>query len=284
MMKLVLPKIIAADIDGTLVEHGQEFSEYSRDVIECLRSHGVLFGLASGRPFEHMYGHAEKWGFHSEFDFFIGMNGAELLDLSTDEVYRFNMLEPDDIQKIVTIMHNYKCNCCVYEGADMYVQRIDDEVTASAVRNKTINYVVEDEFYYSKERAKLMFRFHDLEEIARAEKYFEEHPSDTYWCFRTQPCLLEFADKNTDKANALKKYCELHGCTLNYVCAAGDNSNDNGMISASGWGVCLLNGSEDTKMVADAITEYDCWHDGFAHYLEDTFIIPNDLKKGEEHV
>lgn len=278
---MILPKIIAADIDGTLVEHGQQFSEYSKNVLECLRSNGILFGLASGRPLEHMYGHAEKWGFKSEFDFFIGMNGAELQDMETKEIYRFHMLRCEDIKEIVSVMKHYKCNCCVYEGADMYVQRIDDDVTASAVRNKILNYVVEDEFYYSKERAKLMFRFHDLEEIARAEKYFEEHPSDTYWCFRTQDKLLEFADKKTDKSNGLEKYCELHGLTLRDVLAAGDNSNDSGMLRASGWGVCLKNGSDDTKAAADEVTEYDCLHDGLAHYLEEHLIIPFNLKKGE---
>lgn len=279
-----LPKIIAADIDGTLVEYGIEFSGYSRNVINCLREQGVLFGLASGRPFEHMIEYAEKWGFSSEFDFFIGMNGAELMDTHTNEVWRFHLLKKEDMKEIVGIMSKYDCNGFVYEGADMYVQRIDDNATLSAIRNKILNYVVDDTFFYSKDRAKVMFRFNDVKEVAKVEEYFAAHPSDSYSCFKTQENLLEFADKRTNKIHALKKYCEIQKICLEDVLSVGDTSNDNELLKQSGFGVCLLNGSDDTKACADAITEFDCRHDGFARFLEKELLLPLGLWKGEKHV
>ena len=55
---------------------------------------------------------------------------------------------------------------------------------------------------------------------------------------------------------------------LSSVMAFGDTTNDNLMIKNAGWGVCLLNGSNDTKQISDDITELDVENDGFAHYVE----------------
>ena len=275
------PKLLVADIDGTLIEHGQEFTEYTKDVIEHLRFQGMQFGLASGRPFEHMFGCSQKWGFSKEFDFFIGMNGAELFDTYSNEVYKFSMLKREDIKEIVDIMDQYECNGFVYEGADMYVQKIDDQATLSAIRNGILNYEVDDTFFYSKERAKLMFRFHDLCEVEKVEKHFSLHPSSRYCCFKTQANLIEFSNSKTNKIVALRKYCQLHNISLNDVIAAGDTSNDNEMLEACGLGICLLNGSDDTKACADVVTELECKEDGLAHYLDKNIVCLFDFMKGE---
>ena len=42
-------KLIASDIDGTLIPFGGDLSQASKDVIEECRRRGILFVLASGR-------------------------------------------------------------------------------------------------------------------------------------------------------------------------------------------------------------------------------------------
>ena len=53
------------------------------------------------------------------------------------------------------------------------------------------------------------------------------------------------------------------------IVAFGDTTNDNSMLEQAGWGVCLLNGSNDTKAIADEITKHTCSEDGFANYVEE---------------
>ena len=59
------------------------------------------------------------------------------------------------------------------------------------------------------------------------------------------------------------------------VMAFGDTTNDNDLLAASGWGVCMQNGSDDTKQIADDITEKPCTEDGWADYME-KFLREND--------
>jgi hypothetical protein len=56
------------------------------------------------------------------------------------------------------------------------------------------------------------------------------------------------------------------------VAAFGDTTNDNEMIAGAGLGVCMCNGSDDTKALADVISEYPANEDGFARFI-DTYIL-----------
>ena len=40
------------------------------------------------------------------------------------------------------------------------------------------------------------------------------------------------------------------------------------MLQVSGLGVCMLNGSEDTKCISDRITNKTCDEDGWADFVE----------------
>lgn len=61
------------------------------------------------------------------------------------------------------------------------------------------------------------------------------------------------------------------GRSLDKVVAFGDTTNDNTMLEINGYGVCLQNGSEITKAIADAITEYLCNEDGLGTYYGKSF-------------
>lgn len=66
----------------------------------------------------------------------------------------------------------------------------------------------------------------------------------------------------------MKKFCEKHQISTAEVMAFGDTTNDHTMLELSGVGVCLKNGSDDTKAIADIITDYPCDEDGWARFME----------------
>ncbi|MPM62035.1 Phosphatase YwpJ [bioreactor metagenome] len=86
--------------------------------------------------------------------------------------------------------------------------------------------------------------------------------------------MLEFSDRRVSKAVALEQFCLINQLPLSKVVAFGDMSNDNEMLECSGWGVCMINGSDDTKAIAQDITEFSNDEDGFAHYMEKHYLIP----------
>lgn len=94
------------------------------------------------------------------------------------------------------------------------------------------------------------------------------HPS-VYWdSVRTFPGTVEFVKPGLDKGVALRRYSERNGIPLGEIMTFGDMDNDIALLREAGWGVCMQNGCDAAKAVADAVTEYGVTEDGMGRYLE----------------
>ena len=267
-------KLVICDVDGTLVGFGQTLSDKAKDVIKRLQAHGVQFGIASGRPLSEIKELEKKWTMDFENDLLIGMNGAQLWDRNSNTTEEYFKLKTEWMKEIIESMEQFDLNPCIYYGNKMMCKREDEYVLRSIKHNyKETIYPDDISEMYAEENAKIMFRGH-AEETLKAEEYMKNNPSPYYHAFRTGPVIIEFADKRTCKAYALQKFCEHNNIPLSSVMAFGDTSNDNDMLAVSGVGVCLLNGTDDTKAVADIITEKPAEEDGFAYFIEEHILNP----------
>lgn len=273
-------KLLVADIDGTLVNEERDMMPLTRAVMNDLHQRGILLGIASGRPVgPHLYEQKDGWRVNFDYDMWIGMNGNQVYDVHKDTFEKFYELAPVTIEKIITFMKPIHANPFIYIGEDMMSEDIDDEMYASMQRHHIICTKVEktsDLWAHSTE--KILFRLKDAAEMPDAEKLAGEHPSTEYTAFKTQPTMLEFQDPRVNKGLGLERYCLQNSIPLDEVIAFGDMSNDNGMMTTAGWSVCLKNGADDTKALADAITEYDNDHDGLGHYMIDHWYRPQGWK------
>lgn len=259
-------KVIVADIDETLVAKYQDVSDYEKRIIESARAEGILFGIASGRPLYHCKDLISNWGL--KVDFLICNNGSNLYDFQTRREYDYDFLKPEWCKEIIDLMIPYHPNVMMYWNETNYVSKQDDMVLKAGNKYHYKYKIESDIRVFYKNIEKLMFRL-DENMMDEAEAAIKKHPSPYYVGFRTQPIMLEFNAKNVSKGNTLKKYCEMHNIPLSSVCAMGDTENDEDMLKVSGLGVCMSNGSESTKKIANAVTEYDCYHDGCGRFIED---------------
>lgn len=259
-----MPKVIVADIDNTLVSKHEEMSEKTKDAIKKLNEYHILFGIASGRPYCQVNPLINDWGV--DVDFVIGANGCELVDLKNNITKTFFLMKPEWFKEIIDFMQPFKANAMMVIDGIQNVQFVDEDVISSSKYMNKHSRVIKDISEYYIENSKIMFRV-DPKQMDKCEKYVNAHPSKHYKGFKTQPYLMEFANKDVSKAYALKQYCDSYGISLDDVWAFGDTTNDNDMLMASGRGICMLNGSIDTKEIADEITEKTCKEDGFADYI-----------------
>ena len=262
-------RLIVCDIDGTLYDWDRILSERTIRVINELHDRGYGFGIASGRPYEELVDYAGRWGFPFQFDVLIGQNGAELYSLKQDKLYEYYKLSPAVLKKAVEVMKQFECNPFMYWHQKLLCVKVDAMIRKSA-KTAEREIVVADDIskLYEEENVKIMFRMTE-EETARAEAWLNNHPDPDYAALKTQSTLIEFMDPRISKGFALEQLHEMGEYALEEIMAFGDTTNDNAMIETAAWGVCLKNGSDDTKAIADDITRYDCKHDGFADYIEE---------------
>ena len=53
--------LIATDLDGTFLNSKKKVSDLNREAISKLKNHGILFGIASGRPVETVRAMFKSW-------------------------------------------------------------------------------------------------------------------------------------------------------------------------------------------------------------------------------
>ena len=83
--------------------------------------------------------------------------------------------------------------------------------------------------------------------------------------------LFEFSNPLLAKDVGIRIICAQMNIDLSQVIAFGDTTNDIEMLKAAGIGVCMANGSDDAKAVADVIGD-SCDNDGIAKYLNENIL------------
>ena len=246
----------------------------TRSAIQRMHAQGVLFGPASGRPMDRrILAKAEEWELGFPFDFAIGMNGGELYDLSDGTIEKFYPLQPDQIRTIVEFLEKMDLNPLVYVSGYDHIAalRMDDFLADSQRRNHSHVVTGEARFMYEVPTGKI--EVHILpEQMPQLIEEAEKHADPDWTWVKTFEgyghVTIEFLNPRVNKGVALKRYSEKHNIPLSEFIAFGDMENDIGLLQEAAWGVCLLNGSDAVKAIADDITEYDVANDGVGRYLE----------------
>lgn len=275
--------VVAADIDDTLLPKGKTMLPKTRAALQRLHEEGVLFGPASGRPLDHRtLDRAKEWGLGFEFDFAIGMNGGELYDKETGRFEKYFLLSGEDIRTILTPIAHLDLNAIVYVNGydEINALRMDDFMRDSQQRNHSHVEIGDVDFLsrYDTGKIEIHLKPEDLDEFMAACK---ANSSPRWTVVKTFEgyghITMEFVDPRVNKGYALKKFSENRGIPLSEFMAFGDMDNDIGLLREAGWGVCLINGADATKAVAQAITEYPVEEDGVGRYLEDHWFSRSDV-------
>ncbi len=261
--------LIVSDIDATLT-WGIGISDANRQAIIDIMNAGILFGIASGRGYEDLCQYAKMWKIGKQFDLIIGLNGSSLYDERRKKDERFFQIETDDIKLLIEAIDKAGLECHIYaDGITLFSKESEHYRLVRSMSHRGIKVAEKLSDLWAKPTAKILINVKD-EEMERYRSYFGPFLKQTenrVKLIRTAPGALEFVPKESDKFYALNKYCQRYGIPIEEVAAFGDTTNDNGMIAGAGLGVCMKNGTDDTKALADVITEYECLEDGFARFI-----------------
>lgn len=271
--------VILADIDGTIVNKGENIMPVTKRAITRLHQEGVLFGLATGRKINRsMFARKDDWKLDFDFDVLIGMNGGQLWDRFHEEIESYYMLDTDTMHEILVRMAPLHVNGMIYEKDHMVAMYWDEMIHASSVRNnqEVILSNGDIERLCIAPNYNVIFRF-DPARTAEVSQFAEKLSCEKYRATLTSEGIIEFMDPHVNKGLAVQRFSERNQIPVNQIMAFGDMDNDHDMLKAAGWGVCLLNGSDYSKSAADAVTEYPCSEDGLGRYLEDHWLKPHGL-------
>ena len=277
-------EVFAADVDMTLSAKDSALPQITIDALKELHNHGVKLGLATGREITSVEKNKGiNWQLGFEFDFIVGMNGGMVFDRNQNKSYTMDMLSTDEMKDILTdlmpLIEKERISVNA-EGSGLHnVMNINQHLLDMAKRRHftLIDKTGDVEGYCEKPVYKFLFRTEEhLAPILK--KMVKDKYEDKYQMIETFPGTIELMTNGISKGTGLKMYAKWNHIDLNHVIAFGDNENDNSLLKASGWGVCLKDGNPKTKQIADAITDYDCLDGGVGHYLFDHILNNKNIQ------
>ena len=258
------PKLVALDLDGTLLSSRHTISERNQRAIRALRDQGVMVLICTGRPIRRAVAYARELDL---CDLAILYNGAVVYDFNQDKAsYQLCLSQTDTLAVIDTLRERFP-------GASETVETVDGWYTnptrydamdepsvlpsgVGDVRDFVCNGVGES-------TVKCLFSHGDIDAPTLASA-IDGLPVYRTW---SSPTMLEVMARGVNKQVALERVATEFGIDRSEIAAFGDQNNDVEMLSWVGYGVAMGNAADDVKQAADAVTASND-EDGVAEGLE----------------
>lgn len=260
-------RIIALDLDGTLLDSQKRLSDANRCALEEAAAKGILIVPTTGRFFGMMPQVIRDLPF---VRYAITINGAQVYDRATDTAIVRDEIPLDMALKLMRLLDNYDV---IY---DCY--RSNWGWMTESLQAKAADYATDA--HYLKMIREFRNPVADLKEhllrtaadgnvqkimlFARNEPAGESVTNTIIKAVNEQfPDIkvtastwnnLEFNISTAHKGNALKRFAEHLGLTLDNCMALGDGMNDLTMIQAAGLGVAMANAHPRVLAAADQVT------------------------------
>jgi len=265
------PKLIATDLDGTIVPHTGAISERTVKAFTRARDLGVEIFFVTGRPPRWMPEIREAFGFGNA----ICGNGAMLYDLMNDVVLEEWLMEVDDqlecIRKLRASIdqvsfaveaHSY------FHREKAYIPRWD--VGLDNIGVNTIEEVLKSPALKILARCSAQNLTSD-EMLAIAERELVGIATVTH--SNADDSLLEISALGVSKGATLAKMAARLGIDASECVSFGDNPNDFSMLEWCGRSFAMSDGHPDGAKYAKGVAG-PCEEDGVAIIIEQLLELP----------
>ncbi|MCU8166783.1 Cof-type HAD-IIB family hydrolase [Vibrio vulnificus] len=263
-----ITKIVASDLDGTLLAPNHQLSEFSKQTLKALHEQGYTFIFATGRHHVDVAGIRAQVGIPA---YMITSNGARVHDQHDQLMYSKNV-PAELVQPVIDIVkQDPEIFVHLYQNEEWRLNR-GDEVMRKFHEETGFTYKVYDIDNAPTDGIAKIFFTHpgqDHEHLVGFENQLREAFGDQLNIAFSTPWCLEVMAAEVSKGDALKAVAESLGLTLENCVAFGDGMNDVEMLSMAGKGLVMETSHEKVKKaLPDNEIIGSNADDAVAHYLQ----------------
>lgn len=267
-------KLIATDMDGTLLNAAHEISQENIDAIKYAQSQGITVAIATGRAFYEASTPVAETDLSVPY---ICLNGAEVRDESFNIISTSN-LNHELVERIKSILNKDDVYFQIYTNRGIYTedptkdldiyldiakqagQEADVEKIKAGIQKRIDNGTLkvvdsyEDIEDIPGELIMKVLAFNpDLEKINAIGAELSAIPSLAV--SSSSRGNLEITHSDAQKGIALESIADKLKIDLQDVMALGDNMNDVSMLERVGYPVAMDNAMPEVKAVAKYVTD-----------------------------
>ncbi|NIK70208.1 MULTISPECIES: Cof-type HAD-IIB family hydrolase [unclassified Paenibacillus] len=227
-------KLVALDMDGTLLNDQSEISEENAEWIQRALDAGITVSFSTGRGFRGALPFAEQLKLETPM---ITANGSEIWQ-KPHVLHKRTLLSP----VYVKLLHELALR---HAGTWFWAYSTTGIYNLEKWIDPSTTY--EDHHW-------LKFGYYTEDDVVRNRILEEITEWDALEITNSSTENLELNPKGITKASALRELCVMLGIEMSQVVAAGDSLNDIAAIREAGLGVAMGNAQQAVKDAADAVT------------------------------
>lgn len=257
-------KLLAIDIDDTLLPRNGVISERNKCAIRRAEEAGIYVTIATGRGFFGSSHVLKELGISR---LVINYGGAMINDASTGEPFFVTELRPETVTEILELAnelglhaHLYQGDQIVYEKEHIYATMYSDHLGLP----RRIEPEIRSMIWHNVPKVLIIT---EPEKVDSLLPYFSEKLKGRASVSASSPGFIEFNKPGANKGSALALLAEHLGFKREETAAIGDNTLDREMIEWAGLGACVEDGNKECKAAAKVITP-SCREDGVAYLIE----------------
>jgi len=258
-------KMVATDIDGTILRGDFGFSPAVKKCVKSLCSRGIKVVLVTGRMHCAAMCLAQELGLTTPI---VSYQGGMVKENALDgEVYYNKYLDPVYAEKIITWARENKIHLNLYMDDVLYVEQ-DCETIRNYTEARYINYHVRsfDDLKLEKINKILAIDYNDAKRVASWVEYLKDEYPELYIVTST-PYFCEISHPDAKKSTAVEFLRKKWGFEKDEVLAIGDQNNDIELLKAGGVPVAMGNATDELKSCACFVTD-TVDNDGFVKAIE----------------
>ncbi|MEW9051442.1 MAG: Cof-type HAD-IIB family hydrolase [Neobacillus sp.] len=222
-------KLIALDMDGTLLNEKHLVSEENQRAIQDAQDQGVHVVLSTGRSLRTCKEHADSLRLMS---YLVTVNGSEIWNEKRELVER-NTVKSELVQWMWELTKMYQTKYWAISPQGNWFDDMPDDIH---------------------DREWLKFCFNTKDDAIREKIMLALHSKGEFEITNSSPRNIEVNAVGINKAKALTRVCKLLGISMQNVMSVGDSLNDLAMIREAGLGIAMENAQPIVKETADWVT------------------------------
>lgn len=256
-------KMIATDVDGTILKWGLDFSPKLLKCVDELKANGIKLVLVTGRMHCAAIPVAKRLGIDTPI---ISYQGGLIKDCHNKTLYQSN-LPSEYAKEIIQWARKNKIHINLCLDDKLYVEE-DNEIVKNYTDGKLIDYTVcsFDDLKIENVNKILAIDLHNPDKVTGwVEELKKKYPS--LYIVKSTPYFCEIGSGEAKKSLGVEFLRKMWGLKKEEVMTIGDQNNDIDLIQAGGIGVAMGNGTPELKACADYITD-TVENDGFVKAVE----------------
>ena len=253
-------KLIATDLDGTLLNTRGEVSKENLDAIHALAELGVPVVPASGRSYTEMPHVLRK---HPDIHYYLCSNGATVMDSVTGKNIIELCIPHTQSNRLLDLFYSFETHI-TYRHRGVCVADASKQTEEAYAHYHVWQRHREVIEQFAEYEPDFKTRAYDADGVEMFAVYF--HSEAEFEACKTALskmdgigfasiayCGLEIFSADAGKGKALLALADKLGIAHEQTAAVGDSDNDRSMILAAGVGFVVSNANESLKADADEI-------------------------------